>query len=145
MRKDLRFRQRVWLPSTERALEQAVARVRRLAIQCCCPEDRLADLEIAVREAMANAIQHGNGTRPRRKIFLRCYGGPDVGIFILVRDQGNGFDPDAVPDPRRADRMHLHHGRGLLIMRGLMDHVEYRKGGREVLLFRARRSTSQDE
>jgi len=53
-----------------------------------------------------------------------------------VRDQGPGFDPARVPDPRHPDRRHLHHGRGLLLMRELMDRVEYRRGGREVLLFK---------
>ena len=56
---------------------------------------------------------------------------------MLVRDEGPGFIPDDVPDPRSDDRVHLNHGRGLFLMRALMDFVEYRKDGREVLLFRA--------
>jgi serine/threonine-protein kinase RsbW len=51
-----------------------------------------------------------------------------------VRDEGAGFDPDAVPDPRRDDRVLLHHGRGLLLMRELVDRVIFRRGGREVVL-----------
>ena len=98
-----------------------------------------ADLEIALREALANAIAHGNGSRPGRKVFLRCYGGPRAGILIAVRDEGNGFDPDAVPDPRSVDRRQLAHGRGLLLMRELMDALEFRRGGTEVVLFRSLR------
>ena len=49
--------------------------------------------------------------------------------------EGKGFDPDKVPDPRSADRVHLTHGRGLLLMRELMDRLEYRRGGSEVVLF----------
>ena len=70
-------------------------------------------------------------------MFLRCYAGPRAGILVAVRDEGQGFDPDKVPDPRAADRRQLTHGRGLLLMRELMDRVEYRKGGREVLLYKA--------
>jgi serine/threonine-protein kinase RsbW len=92
------------------------------------------DLEIALVEALANAMEHGNANLAKRKIFLRCYGGPEVGVLVAVRDQGQGFDPNSVPDPRSADRLHLRHGRGLLMMRELTDHVEFRKGGREVLL-----------
>jgi serine/threonine-protein kinase RsbW len=56
-------------------------------------------------------------------------------MLIFVRDEGSGFDPEKVPDPRQADRLHLDSGRGLLLMRELMDYIEYRKGGREVLLY----------
>jgi serine/threonine-protein kinase RsbW len=97
-----------------------------------------ADLEIAVREALANAILHGNGLHKAKRVFVRCYGGPHAGLLVLVRDQGAGFDPSHVPDPRHPDRRHLHHGRGLLLMRELMDRVEYRRGGREVLLYKNR-------
>ena len=54
-----------------------------------------------------------------------------------MRDEGQGFEPDDVPDPRGADRMHLHHGRGVFLMRQLMDQCEYRKGGTEVLLYKS--------
>jgi serine/threonine-protein kinase RsbW len=139
VRHDLPHRLRIWLPSTHPAIRNAVHEVRRLAARCGCPENRKADLEIALREALANAISHGNRLRPGRKVFLRCYGGPRAGIVIAVRDEGNGFDPDAVPDPRSADRRHLVHGRGLLLMRELMDGLEFRRGGSEVVLFHSLR------
>jgi serine/threonine-protein kinase RsbW len=132
----LTLRLRLWIPSTPSALKRAVARVRRLASRCGRPEDDQADIEIALREALANAICHGNSGRARQKIFVRCYGGPGAGVLIAVRDQGRGFDPDGVPDPREDDRLFLHHGRGLLLMRELMDRVEFRKGGREVVLYK---------
>jgi serine/threonine-protein kinase RsbW len=134
-RHDLPFRLRLWIPSTRQSIQRAVEKVCRLADRCGCSEDRQADLEIALHEALANAISHGNALRPGRKVFLRCYGGPRAGILIAVRDQGAGFDPDNVPDPRSADRMHLDHGRGLLLMRELTDRVEFRRGGCEVVLF----------
>jgi serine/threonine-protein kinase RsbW len=133
-REQLPFRLRIRLPSTRAALNRTLPRVRRLAAQCGCTEERLTDLEIALVEALANAIEHGNQGRPRQKVFLRCYGGPDVGVLIAVRDQGPGFDPNSIPDPRREDRLRLRHGRGLLLMRELTDSLEYRKSGREVLL-----------
>lgn len=134
-RGDLRYRLRIWIPSTRPAINSAVDEVCRLADRCGCPEERQADLEIALREALANAISHGNALRPGRRVFLRCYAGPNAGILVAVRDEGDGFDPDRVPDPRQADRMHLTHGRGLLLMRELMDRLEFRRGGSEVVLF----------
>jgi serine/threonine-protein kinase RsbW len=124
-----------WIPSTHPAINTAVEQVCRLAGRCGCPEDGQADLEIALREALANAISHGNRLRPGRKVFLRCYGGPRAGILVVVRDQGDGFNPEQVPDPRSAERVHLAHGRGLLLMRELTDRVEFRRGGSEVVLY----------
>ena len=57
-------------------------------------------------------------------------------LLILVRDEGTGFEPTDIPDPRCNDRVQLDHGRGLFLMHALMDHVEYRRRGREVLLFK---------
>jgi serine/threonine-protein kinase RsbW len=134
-RQDLPFRLRLWIPSTHPAINNAVQEVFRLVQRCGGPNECDADLEIALREALANAMLHGNRMRNGAKVFLRCYCGPQAGILIVVRDQGRGFDPQEVPDPRSADRVHLAHGRGLLLMRELMDRMEFRRGGREVVLY----------
>jgi len=131
------MRLRVFLPSTKHALNQAVQAVLQLARRCGFARDNQADLEITLREALANAIIHGNESEQSKRIFLRCYGAQDSGLLILVRDEGRGFDPEDVPDPRDADRKHLHHGRGLLLMRELADYVEYRRSGCEVLIYKS--------
>ena len=131
------MRLRISLPSTKRALNEAVHAVLQVARRCGCVRDNQADLEIALREALANAIIHGNESERARRIFLRCYGSPEGDLLVLVRDEGRGFDPEDVPDPRDADRKHLNHGRGLLLMRELADYVEYRKSGREVLIYKS--------
>ncbi len=133
-RSEYPVRLRASLPSTRPALGRAVRAVMSVARKVDGLARSRADLEIAVREALANAIIHGNGLLRAKRVFLRCYGGPRSGLLVLVRDQGPGFDPSGVPDPRHPERIELHHGRGLLLMRELMDHVEYRRGGREVLL-----------
>jgi len=130
-------RLREYLPSTKQALNTAVRQVLAIASDCGCPEENQTDLEIALREALANAMIHGNAFHDAKSIFLRCYGAPGAAMLIIVRDQGEGFAPDDVPDPRGPERMHLHHGRGLFLMRELMDHVEHRKNGREVVLFKS--------
>jgi anti-sigma regulatory factor (Ser/Thr protein kinase) len=131
----LRFR--TVLPSTRRAISIAVARVLAVAREVGCARDERTDLEIALREALANAVIHGNRNLSHRNVVLRCYGAPREGILVAVRDEGNGFDPRSVPDPRDSERLQLPHGRGLLLMRELMDHAHHRKGGREVVLFKA--------
>jgi serine/threonine-protein kinase RsbW len=127
-------RYRASLPSTRPALRRAVRAVMSVARKVEGLAASRANVEIAVREALANAFIHGNRLERAKRVLLRCYVGPQSGILVLVRDEGPGFDPDRVPDPRHPDRRELHHGRGLLLMRELMDQVEYRRGGREVLL-----------
>ena len=135
-------RLRAVLPSNKQALNGAVRRVLRIAASCGCAGDGQADIEIALREALANAMIHGNAYHDSKSIFLRCYGAPGHGMLIMVRDEGPGFEPESVPDPRGPDRMFLHHGRGLFLMRQLMDYTAHRKNGREVVLYK---SVSCDE
>ncbi len=129
------LRLRTSLPSTKPALNRAVRSVLRMARDCGCLNDHRANLEIALREALANALIHGNALHRAKRIFLRCYGSPRSAMIVVVRDEGRGFDPGDVPDPRAADRLYFPNGRGLFLMRELMDYVEYRRGGREVLLY----------
>ena len=137
-RQDYSLRFRLSLPSTKAALNRGVRHVMRMARSCGCLTEHRADLEIALREALANAMIHGNDLQRAKRIYLRCYGNPNSAMMIFVRDEGPGFDPTDVPDPRQNDRLFLDSGRGLLLMRELMDHVEYRKGGREVMLYTSR-------
>lgn len=108
--------------------------------------DARPEVEIALREALANAVFHGNGGSEEKRVFLRAYGAPKWGLLIAVRDEGPGFEPEEVPDPREGNRLELTHGRGVFLMRELMDEVDYRKAGREVVLYkkgsRTRRPTS---
>jgi serine/threonine-protein kinase RsbW len=129
-------RLRLVLPSTTDSLNLAVRRCLKVAKHCGFGEDARTDLEIALREALANAIIHGNKQANGTSFFVRCYAAPREGLLVLVRDEGAGFDPDAVPDPRSGNRIHLSHGRGLFLMKQLVDRMEYRRGGREVLLFK---------
>ena len=129
-------RLRLTLPSNTASLNEAVERCLGVADSCGFSEDERTDLEIALREAVANAIFHGNKEADGTHFFVRCYAVPGHGVLMLVRDEGEGFNPDNVPDPRKDERVHLNHGRGLFLMKQLMDRMEYRRGGCEVLLFK---------
>ena len=131
----LRFR--ALLPSTRETITWAVDKVIEVARETGCPPEEMPNVEIALREALANAIIHGNGSRAEKKILLRCYGDPRAhAVLIAVRDEGPGFDPARIPDPRDSTRLELPHGRGIFLMRELMDRTQHRKGGREVVLYK---------
>ena len=91
---------------------------------------------LAVREAVINAIVHGNKQDPGLKVDVTITAGPD-GLEAKVRDRGVGFDPDATPDPTSEDNLLNMSGRGLLLIRAFVDEVAYaraRGGGMEITL-----------
>lgn len=133
---DLVVKADVTVPADVKRISPLVEEVMGVVRDLGCAEGRETDIEIALREALANAVIHGNRSAPDKRVSLRLYGSPDRGLFIAVRDEGEGFDPDNVPDPRSTDRLELPHGRGLFLMRALMDHASHRKGGREVVLWK---------
>lgn len=135
-RHSLVFRFRRSFKSTTTGINRAVADIMKQAKSIKPIASHQAELEIALREALANAVFHGNRQDETKRVLVRAYCDPTQGIVIAVRDQGTGFDPDEVPDPRTEDRQLLSHGRGIFLMRELMDHIEHRKGGREVVLFK---------
>jgi serine/threonine-protein kinase RsbW len=87
------------------------------------------ELEIAVHEALANAVIHGNHESPDKNVHLSCRCSMDGELLISVRDEGEGFDSRAVPDPTEPQRLLLPHGRGLQLMRALMDEVSFEENG----------------
>lgn len=124
------------IPSTIAALDAVTDKVMGVVESACCAPEKLDAVELALREALANAILHGNRSDSTKRVLVACYceAGSDGGLLLLVRDQGPGFDPAAVPDPTTAEVIYAGHGRGIFLMRQIMDQVRYRNGGCEVEL-----------
>jgi serine/threonine-protein kinase RsbW len=94
------------------------------------------DIRLAVYEALANAVVHGNASDLQKEVDVACFfeSNSCETLVIVVRDEGAGFDPDSIPDPRFGQGKYSSHGRGIYFMRQLMDEVAYFNGGREVEL-----------
>jgi serine/threonine-protein kinase RsbW len=101
------------------------------------------EIDIAIREALANAVIHGNRENPEKHVYVNCRCSMDGEIFITVRDEGEGFDSRVVPDPTEPQRRLLTHGRGLHLMRALMDEVWFEENG-TVVRMRKRMKTSRE-
>ena len=87
----------------------------------------------ALAEALANAIAYGNRHDPRRLVHVRVEAGRDA-VHIHVTDAGAGFDPAAVPDPTLPGRLEREDGRGLFVLRSLVDHVAFSAAGNSICL-----------
>jgi serine/threonine-protein kinase RsbW len=139
-RRRVTLRWRASFPSTSGSVPRIVARVVAAARKGGFLGDGRTDFEIALHEAVANAVLHGNRSDPSRTVRVRVYGQPGYGVVVAVRDEGTGFDPASVPDPRTEDRIHLQHGRGLFLVRQPTDFVEHRKQGREIVFRKCMRA-----
>ncbi len=87
-------------------------------------EDERNNLSIAITEAVGNAIIHGNKKDPEKKVSITLKLTDDR-IVVEVKDQGKGFDPDSLADPRDPKNLLKENGRGIFILKTLMDKVTY--------------------
>ena len=117
------------LPSKVAAISPFVDKLMFLIKKCRCAPGNETDIEIALREALENAVIHGNHQDPRKHVFVswRCQAG--VEVSIMVRDEGQGFDSNALPDPTAPGAIESSHGRGIYLMKALMDDVRFEDGG----------------
>jgi serine/threonine-protein kinase RsbW len=105
-------------------------------------EDSLTWLEVAVRESVINAIKHGNRNDPSKSVTVEFVTQPAEApreLTIAVRDEGEGFDPEALPDPLAPENLLKSSGRGIFFMRSFMDDVRLSRapgGGMEVRLLK---------
>jgi len=99
------------------------------------------DIEMAVLEALANAVIHGNGENSRKPIYVVCRCYMDGEVHIIVRDEGKGFDSNAVLDPTFGENLLFTHGRGIYLIKTLMDEVSFEEGGSVV---RMRKNSNSD-
>ena len=101
-------------------------------------EDTLHWISIAVRESVANAMKHGNQSDEAKRVTVEFTTSPaerPSELAIVVRDQGEGFDPDEVADPLAPENLLKSSGRGIFLIKSFMDEVVHRRipeGGMEV-------------
>ncbi len=122
------------LPSDVPGLSQFVDQVMRFIAMYRKREGSELDIEIALVEALVNAVIHGNAADPNKLVFMTIRCSADGEVSVTIRDQGQGFDCGAAPDPTAAENRMSGHGRGIYLMRALMDEVAFEEGGKVVHL-----------
>lgn len=101
------------------------------------------EIELALREALVNAIIHGNRNDSQKRVYIDCRCTTDGEVSITVEDEGNGFEHDAVPDPTSPENRLGSNGRGIYLIRTLMDDVYFEEGG-SVVHMRKRANAASD-
>jgi len=125
------------LDSTLETVDSAEQQATRIATELGFGEEEVMQISMAVREGAVNAVLHGNGYSPDKKVTLAFERTPQD-LVITIRDQGCGLDLSKIPNPLAPENLLKTSGRGIFLMRSFMDVVEIRPShtGTEVKLIK---------
>jgi serine/threonine-protein kinase RsbW len=133
------------LPSKVAAISPFVDQLMRLILNFRSADGSESDIEMALHEALANAVIHGNGENSCKRVYVTCRCYMDGEVSITVRDEGRGFDSSALLDPTSLDNLLFTHGRGIYLMKALMDDVCFEEDGAAVMMRKKSNASSAEE
>ena len=128
------------LPSRIETVATAAAAVAEFIGRFGVSDDAAFGIDMAVREAVTNAVLHGNHQDESKTVDIVLKSSPDA-VEISVHDQGPGFNPESVPDPTTTENILKTSGRGIFFMRTFMDEVDWLirpEGGTTVRMLKRR-------
>lgn len=128
----LSLRVRVTLAADRTAVDPVVAQVMEAVREMKCANGKQDAIELALQEALANAVVHGAKEDPSKTVECIVACDEQRGILIIVRDPGEGFDPKGIPSCTVGENLYSNHGRGIFLINQLMDEVQFRKNGTEI-------------
>ncbi len=128
------------LTEASRVLSEIVAELQRQGWS----ERDIFSVQLAVEEALVNAIKHGNRSDQSKLVSTRCRVSRQA-ICVEIADEGEGFDPSQVPDPTSPERLEEPSGRGIMLMRTFMNRVTYNAKGNVVTLEKTRSDAEVSE
>jgi serine/threonine-protein kinase RsbW len=114
------------------AVDPVVRSIMDVVREMKCAPGREDDIELALTEALANAVVHGAKSDPSKIIECDVACDEERGILIVVRDPGTGFDPTTIANPCEGQNIYANHGRGIYLINQLMDEVQFHKNGTEI-------------
>ncbi len=120
------------VPGDKYAVTPVVERIMTIVQDMGCGAGKEDEIELAVQEALANAVVHGCKEDPDRSVQVTVACDEDRGMIIMIRDPGSGFDPAEIPSPLKAENLFASHGRGIYLINELMDEVRFERGGTEI-------------
>ena len=126
----------VSLSADQKAVDQVVRSVMDVVRDTKCSPGREDDVELALAEALANAVVHGAKNDPSKTVECDVACNQEGSLLIVVRDPGPGFDPAKVANPCAGDNIFSDHGRGIFLINQLMDEVQFHKNGTEIRMIK---------
>ena len=117
-------REQITISSKIESIDEAVTKAVSYARQMGFADDEIFGIDMAVREAVANAVKHGNGLDETKNVDMTLEN-TDAGLEITIRDYGEGFKVEEVPDPTNPENLMKENGRGILFMQNFVTTVEW--------------------
>ena len=114
------------LASTMDSVAEIEAAAEKLAQDAGLDEDEGFRVAMAVREAAVNAVLHGNGYDPNKQVSV-SFENTGAALVITIADQGEGLDPETLPDPLAPENLLRGTGRGIFLIRSFLDEVHFRQ------------------
>ncbi|HLW88059.1 MAG TPA: ATP-binding protein [Terriglobales bacterium] len=124
------------MPANSESISTIIGAISEILERLDIPEQKRLEIDLAVQEALANAVVHGCKGDASKTIRCRLNGDQQGRVVISVTDPGPGFRPEIVPDPKRAEGLYGDHGRGVYLIRQLMDEVQFERGGAEIKMWK---------
>lgn len=118
------IKKKLSLPSILESVEKAAHESELFAKECGYDEGAIYAIDMAVREAVANAVKHGNKFDESKNVEI-TFNNLENGFEVEVRDFGKGFEVDDIPDPTNPENLLKANGRGILFMRNFMELVDW--------------------
>ena len=123
---------KVSLAADKSAVDPVVQSVMEVIRKTQCVIGKEDAIELALAEALANAVVHGAKADPSKIVECDVACDEARGLLIVVRDPGNGFDPGTIPSPVQGENVFSSHGRGIYLINQLMDEVKFARNGAEI-------------
>lgn len=123
------------IPSDPKYIKRASSKLLGALKELKLSEEALFDIRLSFEEAVINAMKYGNRFDKSLPVVI-AYDFSGGKLEITVRDQGKGFDHSAMPDPRSETDILKHGGRGIFLIRNLMDEVKYNDSGNEIKMIK---------
>ena len=130
------------LPGETTAIPPVVEQIMEVVRTQGCAEHNEFEIEVALYEALANAVEHGCEHDPEKSVEVIVACEDERGMIIIVRDPGKGFDPGAVPSPVVGKNIYADSGRGIFLINQLMDEVRFEKNGTEIWMIKGPKNSS---
>lgn len=120
-----------WVPTKLDLISPLVDWLMNLITAAHCVQRNEGFVELALREALSNAMIHGNRLEASKLVHVQCCC-DCTGVSAIISDEGQGFDPSNLPNPLAVENLSAEHGRGIHLMKLAMDEVSFERGGAEV-------------
>ncbi|MCK4340691.1 MAG: ATP-binding protein [Phycisphaerae bacterium] len=125
----------ITLPNDLRSVKGPEAHIMTQLRHCGYRRDTVFAIKLAFEEAVTNAVKHGNRNDRSKHVYLRYYVDPQR-FVLMVRDEGNGFVPDKVPDPTTDENLERPCGRGIMLMSAYMTKLRFSEDGNEIWMLK---------